>query len=229
MIKDINDWGIFVKDLTLNILPIYKNHESTFDYNGIHGRLHISRALFFAESMARYYKAIGITDIDFLAIRYAVSFHDAGRKGNGVDIWESESAHICRVHLLNRGLSNEYSKYVSQLIEKKGRWDAHKKMVHDADVLEIMRPCCGHGGRNGFKEKALRFLSDRDEFILKDHIETYSSIRKTIIDEAWQLIIATENRKHLFSSLGQSFFGNLIEFLCDDGNSFHFIKGVLND
>jgi hypothetical protein len=229
MIKDIYDWGVFVKDFVSNILPIYNNHESSFDYNGIHGRMHVSRALIFAETMARYYyKLFGVKDIDFLAIRYAISFHDSGRKGNGIDIWESESADICRVHLLNRGLSKEYSKYVSQLIEKKGRWDAHKKMVHDADVLEIMRPCCGHGGRNGFKEKALRFLSNRDELI-NDHIENYSSIRKAIIDEAWQLIIATENKKHLFGTCDHSFFGNLIEFLYDDGNSFHFIKGVLKD
>jgi hypothetical protein len=129
-----------------------------------------------------YYKLFGVKDIDFLAIRYAISFHDSGRKGNGIDIWESDSAEICRIHLLNQGHSNEYSKYVSQLIEKRGRWDAHKKIVHDADVLEIMRPCCGHGGRNGFKAKALRFLSNRDELILKEHLESYSSIRKAIID-----------------------------------------------
>ena len=227
MIRDIKDWGIFVKDLSTNILPIYKNHESTFDYQGIHGRMHISRALIFAESMARYYyKVIRIKDIDFLAIRYAVAFHDAGRKGNGIDIWESDSAEICRKHLLNQGHGDEYSKYVSQLIEKKGPWDAHKKIVHDADVLEIMRPCCGHGGRSGFKEKALRFLSYRDDLI-NNNLNDFASPRNTLIDEAWQFIVYTERKKYMFNKSDFNYFYDLVMIIDEINNNLSMIKGLL--
>ena len=60
-----------------------------------------------------------------------------------------------------------------------------------------MRPCCGHGGRNGFNEPALRFLSQRDGFLSIEEINKIShmSIRNQFIDEAWIFIQQTENRK----------------------------------
>lgn len=62
--------------------------------------------------------------------------------------------------------------------------------MHDADVLDIMRPCCGHGGRTGFRSQALRFLGPRDGSGM-----TNPTVRDALIEEAWCLIRATEAKK----------------------------------
>ena len=66
----------------------------------------------------------------------------------------------------------------------------NKRIVHDADVLEIMRPCCGHGGREFFREKSLRFLGTKDERAVRN-----DKIREQLIEEAWYFIRETEVRK----------------------------------
>ena len=201
MVTEVNNtWGFFKQEFQNNILLLYEEHEKTFDFAGIHGRMHISRALIFAEFMSRFYtEKLNISTIDYTAIRYAISFHDSGRKGNGKDIWEEDSAKNCERYLLNHVAftdKQEYCAYVGSLIHKHGQWDLNKKIVHDADVLEIMRPCCGHGSINGFQPHALRFLSDRDDLINPDvDSEYYERIRKQLINEAWALISYTEQYK----------------------------------
>jgi len=182
MIKNVQNWDIFKKDLEIKILPHYKHHESTFDPSGIHGRRHISRAIIFSELMARTYYEIGL-DIDFNGIRYAIAFHDAGRQGNGVDLWESDSADLCYKYLKSNNIT-ENSYYVSRFIEKHGNWSIDKQVVQDADVLEIMRVICGHGGRNGFLPDRLKFLGQNDNYISNNDVKLYSEVRNNLIDDA---------------------------------------------
>lgn len=184
-------WDIFTKDFSENILPIYEKHEKTFDQYQIHSRLHIARSLIFSEFMSRfYYKRLKINDVDFTAIRYAVAFHDSGRQQNGVDLWENDSSKLCFSYL-RKDYDIEFSEFASSLIiKKKMIWDINEKIVTDADVLEIMRPVCGHGGANGFDPKYLHFLNDNLNF---------KKIRKNLIDDAWKLIEYTENNKQLFT------------------------------
>ena len=199
MIKDVKGWNNFTRDLEKNILPHYQNHEATFDPYGIHGRRHITRAILFSELMARFYNDIGL-DVDFNGIRHAIAFHDAGREGNGVDLWESDSADLCHNYLLSSGLNDKHSYYVSRFIEKHGEWSIDKQVVQDADVLEIMRVLCDHTGIDGFLPERFRFLSSKDIFISKNKVEEYSKFRNDLIEDAWRFIEHTENNRHLFNN-----------------------------
>ena len=46
-------WSDFTSELRHNILPLYLHHEQTFDRRSVHGRMHICRAVLFAEWMCR--------------------------------------------------------------------------------------------------------------------------------------------------------------------------------
>ncbi len=185
-------WDAFLIELKSEILPVYYRHETTFDTYSIHGRMHICRCLLFSEFMMRYHHQ-HIAPIDRpVWVRYAVAFHDSGREGNGIDIWEPDSARLCATYLAN-GPLREDANAIGQLITKGGYGDygIEKRMVHDADVLDIMRPVCGHGGREGFRKSALRFLSRERT----GDPERISAIRDTLIEEAWHFIQVTEDLK----------------------------------
>ena len=191
MTQNIKNWNIFIDDFSENILPIYEKNENKFDSYGIHGRRHISRSIIFSEFMSKFNYLELNSDMDLTAIRYAVAFHDSGRQRNGIDLWENDSAKNCLGYLYEKGYDLEYSKYVSSLIEKKnGFSDDNKDVVIDADVLEIMRPLCGHGGLQGFEQKFFNFLSGENKF--KD-------IRNNLILDAWQFITYTEDNIQLFN------------------------------
>jgi len=183
--KNIENWNNFIKEFSEKILPIYEHHESTFDTYRVHGRLHISRSIIFAEFMTRYYNELRL-NVDFDAIRYAVSFHDAGRKGNGIDLWEADSSNLCLTYLSEKYDLN-YCKYIANLIKKDNNLDINKKIVIDADVLEIMRPVCGHGGIDGFNSKYFNFSPEHKE------------IRNNLINDAWKLIKYTEDNQNMFT------------------------------
>ncbi|MGD9899642.1 MAG: hypothetical protein AB7T22_11020 [Calditrichaceae bacterium] len=184
-------WPEFLKTLKTDILPLYDAHEKTFDFQMIHGRMHISRALIFSEFMCRYYYRNTDLTPDASRVRFAVAFHDSGRRGNGPDFWESDSAQMCIDYLRANNYADS-AKETGLLIMKHGvgDWGLDKRIVHDADVLEIMRPCCGHMGRKGFRESALRFLGNRDVKSVYNR-----EIRDVLIEEAWQFIQKTEDLK----------------------------------
>ncbi|HBE20832.1 MAG TPA: hypothetical protein DEG17_22125 [Cyanobacteria bacterium UBA11149] len=179
MTTEIEQWQNFLTTVQKDILPIYRRHEKEFDYMRFHGRLHICRSIIFAEIMASLYSSF--MEIDKFAIRYAVAFHDSGRQGNGIDIWESVSAENCGNYLRQTlGIDDAYSQYVSQLIVKqKTPIDINQQIANDADTLEIMRLKT----KSGFKPSYWHFGKNIPELI---------SWRETLIDEAWQLIDFTE-------------------------------------
>lgn len=176
---EIHQWQDFITALEKDILPIYARHEKEFDLMRFHGRFHICRSIIFAEIMASLYSSF--MEIDKFAIRYAVAFHDSGREGNGVDIWESVSAENCFNYLRQTlAVDEAYAKYVAQLIVKqKTPLDINQQITNDADTLEIMRL------KNlvGFNPSYWHFGQNIPELI---------SLRETLIDEAWQLINSTE-------------------------------------
>jgi hypothetical protein len=191
-------WASFVAELEAQILPIYAGHERTFDAVGIHGRRHIGRAVVFAEYMARVYALKLHVPIDFAAIRLASAFHDLGREDNGTDIWESASAARCLAYLESSAWSargRDWCNYTSRLILKGDARpeppDLNWQILHDADVLEIMRPCCEHGGRAGFRSEHLRFLGEHDR--LAPALPKAVQIRSRLIEEGWRWIKDTEN------------------------------------
>lgn len=190
--KNVENWDNFVVECTKNILPIYEKHEQTFDSVGIHSQLHIARSLIFAEFMTRFKCIISNINPDFTAIRYAVAFHDSGRQANGIDYWESDSAKLCYLYLSDKEqFTLNYCKYVASLIIKDEKSDNNKIIVTDSDVLEIMRPCCGHGERDGFRPNFLNFLKSNSD---------YKIIRNDLIEDAWKLIEYTEDNNLSFKN-----------------------------
>ena len=188
--KVLRAWDDFVHQLVSDLLPIYLQHETSFDGIGIHGRMHISRAVIFAEWITRYYIQHFSIPIDFQAVRMATAFHDAGREANGPDYWEKDSSHLCYTYLINNRFAPDQARFISELILKHGEYGIEKRIVHDADVLEIMRPCCGHGGRMGFKMKKLRYARRGDPYFLTDGGQ--EKLRLELVDQAWRFILQTE-------------------------------------
>ena len=187
-------WELFIDELEQKILPFYLQHELKFDRYGVHGRMHICRSVMLAECMARFYRAHTQTVIDFFAVRVAVAFHDSGRRANGVDLWESDSASNCVRYVYEVVGANDYAGDVGALIEKKKKSvDPLKMIVQDADVLEIMRPCCGHGGLAGFRRGFLHFGGPDD--LLAREVHGIAAQREALVQEAWRWIQSTEPLK----------------------------------
>jgi hypothetical protein len=184
---ELEQWQSFVTALQTDILPIYAQHEKSFDQEQIHGRLHICRSLVLAECMATLYSSF--VEIDRNAIRYAVAFHDSGRRGNGVDIWEPASAVNCFKYLRDRcSLDQIKAESIARYIIKKGApVDIHQQISNDADTLEIMRLT----KLEGFKPMLLAFGRSIPEL---------ESLREQLIQEAWQFIQITELVKDRFST-----------------------------
>ena len=73
-------------------LDVYKHHEETFDRGTFyHGRGHVARAYIFASAMCSILEEQGIA-VDRNAVLCGITGHDAGRQGNGADVWEEDSA-----------------------------------------------------------------------------------------------------------------------------------------
>ncbi len=192
-------WELFIDEFERKILPFYRQHELKFDRYGVHGRMHICRSVMMAEWMARFYHTHPQTAIDFFAVRAAVAFHDSGRPANGVDLWESDSAANCVSYVIEAVGRSDYAQSVGALIEKKkASADPLKKIVQDADVLEIMRPCCGHGGLAGFRPQFLHFGGPDD--LLAEKVPGIAAQREALIQEAWRWIQSTEPLKASFTN-----------------------------
>lgn len=186
MSNETQQWQQFITHLQTDILPIYTRHEDKFDYPRIHGRLHICRSIVLAECMATLYSQF--LEVDRFAIRYAIAFHDSGRQGNGIDIWEADSAANCYSYLQQKLLIDEpRAEYISKFIVKKDKLvDINNQITHDADVLEIMRLT----GKKGFEPFHLQFGRN---------FPTLTELKETLINEAWQLIDLTEQIKERLS------------------------------
>lgn len=199
----MKSWNTFKPVFQQQILPFYEKHENTFDFAGVHGRMHISRALVLGECMLRYYHhVLKIENVNFDAVRMAIAFHDAGRQGNGKDIWEEESASLCYQFLIDAGHVSEYCQSVSNMISCKDVWpqDIPAQVLHDADALEIMRLFAfSEHGFQQFRKKELRFLSKKD--VLVDQLTPKDKVfRQAFITAAWQWIKHTENTGYTFNN-----------------------------
>jgi hypothetical protein len=196
----------FTTEFTENIAPIYEGHRATFDPGGIHGVRHISRVIIIAEALCNYYNAHYKDKHDDMnhrwaypathVIRYAAAFHDSARKGNGPDLWDRFSALKCFEYLSTRE-PEMFSEYAKLLINTKDDVNPNfsATILHDADCLEIMRPCCGHGGISGFDKKHLFFMSGRNGMVLNE------AVQDQIIGECWRFISETEANKDLYDNV----------------------------
>ncbi len=222
----ISTWHAFVGELQERILPAYKQHEATFDPFGVHGRIHICRSVMFAEWMTRFHRE-RLTDApDFYAVRVAVAMHDSGRRANGIDLWESDSAANCERYVAEHappGRGDNYPSYVASLIGKQPA-DACQRIVYDADVLEIMRPCCGRGGLGGFRREFLHFAGPRDPAL--GALPDAATVREELIQEAWLWIQETERIKLRFYN-SSTYFEDLLGWLAQNKGSYPKLSSLL--
>ncbi len=227
---DSQGWEEFIDELEQEILPLYHAHEQNFDLAGIHGRMHICRAVIFAEWMARRAESVLQEPLDRYAIRVAIAFHDSGREGNGVDLWEEQSAENCRLYLSERSPYQERypagkAAAAAGWILKHGDFDLPQRIVYDADVLEIMRPVCGHGGLKGFQPDYLHFGGSKDP--LNSLFADAPLLREALIQEAWKWIVATEPLKMILSSSG-AYMHFLLTFLTRHQASYPLLAEILS-
>ncbi len=178
-----SSFALFVQEFELEILPIYKEHEETFDSIGVHGRMHASRVVIFAEVMAGYLRENQGVQVDIDLLRRVAALHDSGRKANGPDLWESDSAKMIESHLTKKGVDSEIAKSASEMVihGKDTDLPIEQMLFSSADCIDIMRPCCGHGGIGDFKKGYLLFLNDCKNGSLA------AKFRDDLIREAWIL------------------------------------------
>lgn len=220
-------FNTFQKDFQYHIAPFYEAHENDFDYCGIHGRKHISRALIFGECMARYYATAFNIAVDFKAVRIAIAFHDAGRKGNGRDIWESESADLCFQYLQQKGYGDSYCRKVANFISQKQKAHSWGQIVYDADVLEIMRLFCNTpNGIEQFRKEELYFLSYKDILLLSAAKAPKTTLRTQLIEEAWLLIQMTEKEGTI--RVSNHYLQDLMAWIGENSAKFPFIWKLLS-
>lgn len=119
----------------------------------------------FNESFNRIAAYVLLTAQDLLHfIKIAVLFHDAGRKGDGLDLWDEDSAELCKKYLLEQcQLEDEVAGFIADTIRFKDNSAAFKnkyayihvnvdyirELVNMADTLEVIRT------RNVFKPEFL--------------------------------------------------------------------------
>jgi hypothetical protein len=132
----------------MTLLPLYAQHERSFERGtSIHGRGHIIRTWIFSAAMSAMLNEWGLKH-DRAALLCAVAGHDAGRRGNGVDIWEKQSAEITvrymRASFGEKALGSAYERALRDCIEhdsvkRNNGLSLEAMLLHAADSLDIGR------------------------------------------------------------------------------------------
>ena len=123
-----------------------------------HGAQHQSREALWAVILLQIRReagdqdALDFPDTDIPALMKTCLLHDSGRKGEGEDRpeWEAASGENCRQHLLALGADPLLADECGKAIEFKDQPDSYpynqsargrliRSLLHDADVLEVMR------------------------------------------------------------------------------------------
>ena len=145
----------------LEIAGEYENHENKFDSESYHGRFHILRTLLLANTIIENYIQKGIA-VDEQKTFYALLFHDIGREGNGVDLWEKESALACHDYLISKNYGSSYAIGCSELIYKKSDQSIERQILKDADVLDYHRFFISHDDQDYFDRSHLVFGGEKE-------------------------------------------------------------------
>ena len=183
----------FKENVLPKLLDAYKSHEQSFDPTGIHGRRHVSRALIYSNVLANILREHG-AQIDSHALYTTTVLHDSGREGNGVDLWEKDSAALCRKSLEDMGIDDEdYLKRATACIDSKA--SASQKtlegaILKSADSLDIIRVY----GREGFRPDLLWFMHQDVKLGEDRYLKVDETLRTALIDEVAGLIEMTEPR-----------------------------------
>lgn len=137
-----------------------------------HGIQHVSRAALYIPVFANLYRrygdkeALSLTEEELNLIQIAALFHDAGREGDGEDLWDTDSALLLYFYLIlvlqiDKGKAIPFAEAVANKDANKKNYleliydkDAHQlvwknacgrskniyqRLIHDADCLDIIR------------------------------------------------------------------------------------------
>ncbi len=125
------EWDFISKILTHNLTT------------PLHGKNHVFRTILAADLLItadrdQYYG----NEINRFEVFRVAAFHDAGRTGDGEDLWEDESAFLCYSYLLHCGYDKNKAKELSDCILNKNSEVLEypiSRVLHDADCIEITR------------------------------------------------------------------------------------------
>ncbi len=174
------------------LLADYEQHEQSFDPQGIHGREHVCRCLIYSHAMANYVESQGVP-VNRHALYRATLLHDAGRKRNGADVFEADSAAKAREYMKRQGITDQqYLDHLGRAIDKKsakGAATVESMILNSADSLDIMRV----RGRDGYDPDLLEF-GQGDVKVGDKDLAANDWMREQMIVEADRLIEATRPR-----------------------------------
>lgn len=168
------------KYYTPYISNIIENQQIEFGLARIHSHRHISRCLIYADWYCKYFQ---LKEFDNLHLYFAVAFHDMGRTTELIDHSTIGSVNKARVFMESVGISNEIINATCFIIENKDvshNENIYKKILHDVDCLDIMRPSTGIGGICAFNNSYLELLKENPQQQLN------------YVHLAWKLITFTE-------------------------------------
>lgn len=198
--QDITDLQVssltaFRKQHLSRILDQYKAHEQNFDPTGINGRRHISRALVYANVLANFFRLQG-APVNSDVLYTAVGCHDAGRKGNGIDRCEKDSAIVATQHYDDRGITNQsFLKKVGDCINSQPAGSVKTlegAILKSVDSMDIMRV----HGRENYRTELLWFMNTdarvgndpgQEKYVMANH-----DLRDQMLNEVHAFIQATE-------------------------------------
>jgi hypothetical protein len=109
------------------------------------------------------------------------------REGNGIDLWESQSAKECFTFLKQKGYPKEYAFQTSKIILKTNDFNLEEQVLYDVDVLDYHRFFFLPQERNLFEDFKLKFAGPND---VSNHLDIEA--RKKIILLAEQLVRCSE-------------------------------------
>lgn len=195
-----------IKDFEKYIAPFYERHEYSFDLESFHGRFHILRCLILSHYLIDFYKKGGV-EIEEEVVYYSVMFHDIAREGNGIDIWEKESADRCLKFLIQKKLWKEsFAKETSELILKKEPFSLEGQILYDVDVLDYNRFLTFLEEDGMFDESRLICFGEQDKFLQNSVIRRRCILMsKYLVKESMKIPVET-NTKDLIIRLLEIYF-----------------------
>ncbi len=110
----------------------------------VHGAQHAARVAAYIKVLVNFCRGANITAAltlqsqEVTLLQIVALFHDAARQNDGKDLWEQESAELCRQYLLNLGVKMGAQRF-SQLIVLKEQGGFLGELLQSADCLDIMR------------------------------------------------------------------------------------------
>jgi hypothetical protein len=169
-----------------DIASIYEKHENTFDLESFHGRFHILRCLFLANTIMEFY-IINDISVDSKKVFYSIMFHDIAREDNGFDYWEKHSALKCFDYMVKKGFTRQYAYQTSSLILKRKPFSIEGQILYDVDVLDYYRFFTLPQQHHLFNESKLFFGSLND---ISGFLDYY--VRRKLMVIAYELAFHSE-------------------------------------